>query len=45
MGLLDSQILMNGGWVDLILFEFAVERVAADTQTPGGLFFVPVAAI
>ena len=36
---------MNGRWTDLIFFEFAVECIAADTQTPGGFLFVPIAVI
>ena len=36
-------LLMDGGGVDLIFFQFAVEGVATDTQAAGGFFFVPAA--
>ena len=34
---------MDGRWSDLVFFEFAVKGVAADSQSEGGLLFVPVA--
>ena len=36
-------LLMDGGGIDLIFFQFTVEGVAADAQAAGGLFFVPAA--
>ena len=39
----DPDLLMDGRGIDLIFFQFAVERVTADSQAVGGLFFVPAA--
>ena len=38
-----QELLVDGRGTDLIFFQFAVECVAADAKTTGGLFFVPAA--
>ena len=38
-----QDLLMEGRGGDLILFQFAVEGIAADAQAAGGFFFIPAA--
>jgi hypothetical protein len=34
---------MNGGFGDIVFFKFFVKRAAADPESGGSFFFVPIA--